>query len=91
MRPGRRGSHQGKDPDRLRERRRPHLTATEFQAHQEQITILLQEVTPTAAWRRLRREQGLQASLSSFRRHLRQHPSEQVRQSQITVRRPFLL
>lgn len=45
----------------IRERRRPHLTATEFQAHQEQITIPLQEVTPTVAWRRLRREQGLSA------------------------------
>ena len=72
----------------VRERGRSHPTATEFQAHQEQIAILLQEVTPTVAWRRLRREQGLHASLSSFRRHLRQHPSEQVRQSQITVRRP---
>ena len=45
----------------VRERGRLHPTATEFQAHQEQITILLQEVTPTVAWRRLRREQGLSA------------------------------
>ncbi|MBM4445728.1 MAG: IS21 family transposase [Chloroflexi bacterium] len=48
----------------------------------------LRDVCPTTAWRRLRQERGLQASLTSFRRYVHHHTPQAVALQQITVHRP---
>jgi transposase len=54
----------------------------------EEIACLLQQVCPTTAWRRLRQERGLKASLTSFRRYLQRFIPQTGAKQKITVRRP---
>lgn len=54
--------------------------------HRERIAELLQTTTPTTIHQRLRDEQGLAVSLSSFRRYLASEFADQVAASQVTVR-----
>ena len=46
------------------------LTYPEINAHREVIAELLESVTVTTAWQRLRDEHGLVAGISSFRRYV---------------------
>jgi len=74
----------------IRERWRQHPTGKELDTQKEAISALLREVRPTVAWRRLRREQGMTVSLSSFRRYVQHDLADLLHQdgAQITVRRP---
>jgi transposase len=59
----------------------------EIDRHRERIKELLQTTTPTTIHQRLRDEDGLAVSLTSFRRYLRAEFAEQVAASQVTVLR----
>lgn len=72
----------------LRERSRRRPTLEELEPLREEVVRALREVRATTAWRRLRRERGLQASLSSFRRYLQRYLPDLLGQPRITVRRP---
>jgi len=53
-----------------------------------EIRQLLEQVNPTTAWRRLKRQGRLTISLASFRRYVRDVLPELVERVHITVRRP---
>jgi len=73
----------------IRERGRLHPTVMQLEEYRAQIDALLAEdVLPTIAWRRLRREKGLQVSLTSFRRYVRRYIPERLKPPEITLRRP---
>ena len=72
----------------LREHRRRGSAVDELDSFREEISSRLRDVCPTTAWRRLRQEWGLQASLTSFRRYVHRHTPQAVALQQITVRRP---
>src|SRR5262245_15135406 len=80
-------------PD-LRERSRRGPTVEELEGRREEILALLEDVTPTTAWRRLHGQEGegrLRASLASFRRYLYRfvpEHAERGRAARVTVRRP---
>jgi transposase len=77
-------------PD-LRERSRRGPTVAELEGRREEILRLLEDVTPTTAWRRLHGAGGLRASLASFRRYLHRFVPERAdraRAARVTVRRP---
>ena len=59
----------------------------EIGRYHEAIVAALQTNTLTTVWQRLHDEQGLQASLRSFRRYVAHYLPEQTRQVQPTVRR----
>lgn len=71
---------------------RPHThrgpAIIELNNFKEDIACLLQQVCPTTAWRRLRQERGLKASLTSFRRHLQRYIPQTGAKQKITVRCP---
>lgn len=68
---------------------RPGPTVDQLDPFREQIRQLLeQQVKPTTAWRRLRREQQLAVSLASFRRYVHRKFPELVERAHVTVRRP---
>ena len=60
----------------------------ELDSFRDEILQVLQTVGPTTAWRRLRRERGLKASLASFRRYLHTCLPEVVAAAHVTPRRP---
>jgi len=70
----------------IRERGRLHPTVRELQERREEIAKLLAEVSPTVGWRRLKREKGLQVSLTSFRRYVHRYLPELLKHTQLTVR-----
>jgi transposase len=63
-------------------------TAGELDAFKDEIICLLLQVCPTTAWRRLRQERGLKASLTSFRRYLQRYIPQAVAKQKVTIRRP---
>jgi transposase len=71
----------------LRDNTRSGPTLDELEPLREEIIQLLKDVCPTTAWRRLRQERGLQASLASFRRYVHRSLSQAVVPQHITVRR----
>ncbi|MBI2323289.1 MAG: IS21 family transposase [Chloroflexi bacterium] len=60
----------------------------EQDAVQAEIVALLEHVCPTTAWRRLRHERGLRASLASFRRYVQRLLPACQERPRLTVRRP---
>jgi transposase len=79
----------------LRARSRRGPTVEELEGYREEILALLEHVTPTTAWRRLRAaergERRLRASLASFRRWLHRclpEHAERAAAGRVTVRRP---
>ena len=72
----------------IRERGRLHPTVRELEGYRKQIEAMLAEVLPTVVWRRLKREKGLEVSLTSFRRYVHRYMPEHLKRPQITVRRP---
>jgi len=63
-------------------------TASELVPLDTEIRQLLEQVKPTTAWRRLKKERRLSVSLASFRRYVRDVLPELVERAHITVRRP---
>ena len=53
-----------------------------------EIRQLLDQVTPTTAWRRLKRQGRLTVSLASFRRYVHDVLPDLVERVHVTVRRP---
>lgn len=64
------------------------LTYPEINAHRERIGKLLEDVTVTTAFQRLRDEAGLEVGISSFRRYVALEFSDRVAEAQVTVLRP---
>jgi len=60
----------------------------ELDSFRDEIVQVLQAVSPTTAWRRLRRERGLKASLASFRRYLHTSLPQMAADAHVTPRRP---
>lgn len=64
------------------------LTYPEINGHREVIAELLDEVTVTTAWQRLRDEHGLAAGISSFRRYVWLEFPDRSAEEKVTVLRP---
>ncbi len=64
------------------------LTFPEINRLHDQIVLLLEEVTVTTAWQRLRDEHGLQAGLTSFRRYVQLEGLGRGLAERVTVLRP---
>jgi transposase len=64
------------------------LTYPEINAHREVIAELLESVTVTTAWQRLRDEHGLVAGISSFRRYVWLEFPDRSTEERVTVLRP---
>lgn len=69
-------------------RKRSGPASDELERFRERIMQSLRDVKPTTAWRRLHREHDLQASLTSFRRYIKDLLPEAGNYPRITVRRP---
>lgn len=64
-----------------------HPTFAEIARHHERIKVDLEHCTATTVHQRLRDEDGLVASLASFRRYLYVHLPEEVARARVTVRK----
>jgi transposase len=64
------------------------LTFPEISRWHDQIVLLLDEVTVSTAWQRLRDEHGLQAGLTSFRRYVQLEGLGRGQPERVTVLRP---
>lgn len=64
-----------------------HPTFSEIARHHERIRSDLEHCTATTVWQRLKDEDGLSASLASFRRYLYVHLPEEVARARVTVRK----
>ena len=64
------------------------LTYPEINGHREVIADLLDDVTVTTAWQRLRDEHGLAAGISSFRRYVWLEFPDRSAEEKVTVLRP---
>lgn len=64
-----------------------HPSWSEIAHHHDRIKAGLQTNTATTVWQRLRDEEGLGVSITSFRRYLYAHLPEEVARAHVTVRR----